>query len=165
MAVVEIKKFNEPILRRKCSGGQKIDREIKDIIVDMAQTMEKESGFGLAAPQVGISKRIIVIRTDSGGRRILVLINPKIISKSKEIEELEEGCLSFPSIFLKIKRPKKVEVKGTDINGREVIFNADGIFARVLQHEVDHLDGILFFSRLKFFPKIKFLLKHPLIKL
>ncbi len=165
MAVVEIKKFNEPVLRKKCSRVQKIDREVKDIIVDMAQTMEKENGFGLAAPQVGVSKRIIVVRADAGDRRILVLVNPKIISKSKKIEELEEGCLSFPGIFLEIKRPKKVEVKGLDINGKEINFSADGILARVLQHEIDHLDGILFFSRLGFFKKIKFLLKHPSLKL
>ena len=165
MAVVEIKKFNEKILRKKCARVQKIDRGVKDIIIDMAQTMEKQNGFGLAAPQIGISKRIIVVRADFGDRRILALVNPKITAKSKEIEEMEEGCLSFPGIFLKIKRHGKVEVEGMDINGKKISFSADGILARVFQHEIDHLDGIVFFSRLGFFKKIKFLLKHPSIKL
>jgi len=165
MAIVEIKKFNDKVLREKCARVQKIDRGVRDIIVDLAQTMEQDNGFGLAAPQIGVSKRIIVVRADSGDRRILVLVNPKITAKSKEKEELEEGCLSFPGIFLKIKRPKKVEVEGLDINGKEIKFSADGILARVFQHEIDHLDGILFFSRLGFFKKIKFFIKHPSIKL
>ncbi len=161
MAVVEIKKFNDPVLRKKCARVEVIDRGVKDIIADMAQTMEKENGLGLAAPQIGVSKRIIIARAGFDSGRILALVNPKILSKSRETVEMEEGCLSFPGVFLEIKRPEKVEVEGMDINGEKINFSADGILARVFQHEIDHLDGILFFSRLGFFKKMKFLIKHP----
>jgi len=87
------------------------------------------------------------------------LINPKIVKKSKEKEKDKEGCLSFPGIFLEIKRAKEIMVEGQDIKGREIRLRAKGLLARVLQHEIDHLDGILFFDRLGFLKRIKFKLK------
>lgn len=165
MAVLEIKKFNEPVLREKCRKVVRVDKKIKKLIVDMAQTMERNQGTGLAAPQVGVLKRIIVVQTGLKGRRILALINPKILKKSKETEIEEEGCLSFPDIFLKLKRAKEIEVEGLDINRKKIRIRARGILARVFQHEIDHLDGILFFKRLSFIKRIKFKLKYPKIKL
>jgi peptide deformylase len=165
MAIVGIKKFNEAVLRRKCARVEIIDGGVKDVVADMAQTLERENGLGLAAPQIGVSKRIIIARAGFDSGRILVLINPKILSKSKETVEIEEGCLSFPGIFLEIKRSERVEVEGINIDGKKIRFSADGILARVFQHEIDHLDGILFFSRLAFFKKMKFLLKHPSLNL
>jgi len=165
MAMLEIKKFNEPVLRKKCKEVRKIDKKIKKLVVDMAQTMEKKIGIGLAAPQVGVLKRIIVVRTYLENRLILGLINPKILKKSPELEVDEEGCLSFPDIFLKIKRAKEVEVEGLDIDGKKIRLKTKGLVARVLQHEIDHLDGILFTKRLSFFQKLKFKLKHPSTKL
>ncbi len=163
MAILNIKKFNEPVLRKKCEEINKIDKETEDFIVDMAQTMVKKDGVGLAAPQVGVSKRVIVVMTDLAGQRIFEMVNPKIIKKSKETEFGKEGCLSFPGIFLKIKRMKEIEVKGLDIKGRKIQLKAEGFLARVFQHEIDHLDGILFFHRLSFIQKIKFRIKHPRI--
>jgi len=161
---MKIEKFNSSVLRKKCEEIGEITDEIKDIVVDMAQTMEKNQGIGLAAPQVGISKRIVVVQADWEGGRILALVNPKIIKRSQEKQITEEGCLSFPGIFIKIKRAKSVTVKGLNIKGEEIEFKADGIAATVFQHEIDHLNGTLFFQRLNFFKKILFKLKHPLLR-
>jgi len=160
MAILKVRKYKDPILRKKGSKIKKVDEEIKKIIVDMVQTMKKDGGIGLAAPQVGISKRIIVVDTDLKGQRILALVNPEIIEKSKEKDKDEEGCLSFPGIFLEIKRSKKVKVKALDINGEKVELTADGLLARVFQHEIDHLDGILFIDRLNIIKRILFKLKY-----
>lgn len=160
MAILEIKKFNEPVLRKRCKKVKKIDKELKKLIVDMAQTMEKDQGMGLAASQVGVLKRVITVQADFKGQRILGLINPKIKKKSKEKEINTEGCLSFPGIFLEIKRAKEVVVEALDYNGKKIHLKAKGLLARVLEHEIDHLDGILFFDRLSFFKKIRFKIKH-----
>ena len=160
MAVLEIRKFKDPILRKRCRKVRKIDKEIKKIIVSMAQTMEKEQGIGLAAPQLGILKRIIVVKADFKNQRILALINPKIVKKSRLREKLEEGCLSFPKIFLEIKRAEEIQVKAKNIKGEEIKIKAKGVLARVIQHEVDHLNGILFYRRLSFIKSIIFRLKH-----
>lgn len=160
MAILEIKKNNEPILKKRAKKVREVDKEIRQLIVDMVQTMAKGQGIGLAAPQVGVLRRVIVIQGDFKGQRILGLINPKITKMSKEKEKDMEGCLSFPGIFLEIKRAKEVEVKGLDINGKKVKLKAKGLLARVLQHEIDHLDGILFFNRLGIIDKIKFKLWH-----
>ena len=165
MAILEIKKFNEPVLGKKCEKIEKVDKKIRKLIVDMIQTMKEKQGIGLAAPQVGVSKRVIVVQADLKNRRILALINPKIIKKSKETEKVEEGCLSFPDIFLEIKRAKEIEVEGLDINGEKIRMKTKELLARAFQHEIDHLDGILFFNRLNFFQKIRFKIKHPSIKL
>lgn len=122
----------------------------------MRETMEKNDGVGLAAPQAGILKRIIVIDLDFAGQGVFELVNPEIIKKSRDSEIDEEGCLSFPGVFLKIKRAKNVEVLAKDRNGKEVKIKATGILSRVLSHEIDHLDGILFFDRLPFWKRIKF---------
>lgn len=164
MAIVEIKKFNNPVLREKCKKVRKVDKGIKKLVVNMAQTMKKNQGVGLAAPQVGVLKRAITVQTNLRGLRILGLINPKILKKSKETETGEEGCLSFPGIFLKIKRAKEIEIEGLDINGEKIKMKAQGFLARVFQHEIDHLDGILFFNRMSFIKKIIFKLKHFSVK-
>ena len=164
MAILDIKKFNDPVLRKECQEIEKIDEKTKKLIVDMAQTMVENQGIGLAAPQVGISEKVIVVATDLNGERILELINPKITKKSKEKEIGEEGCLSFPGIYIKINRAKKVEVEGLDINGKKIKLKAEGLLARVFQHEIDHLSGILFFHRLSILEKTKFKLKYPHIR-
>jgi len=160
MAILEIKKFNDKVLRKRCRKVREVNKEIRQLIVDMVQTMAKGQGVGLAAPQVNVLKRIIIIRGDFKGKRILGLINPKITKKSKEKEKDMEGCLSFPDIILEIKRAKEVEVKGLDINGKKVKLKAEGLLARVIQHEIDHLNGIVFYNRLSFIKRIIFKLKH-----
>jgi len=131
MAILEVKKFNNPVLRKKASYVEEINEETKKIIVSLAQTMEKEGGVGIAAPQVGILKRIIIVEAPFRNTNILVLINPKIIKKSKEKEKMEEGCLSFPGIFLTIKRPKEVIVEGKTIEGKKIQLRVKGFLSAV----------------------------------
>lgn len=156
MAILEIKKFNDPILRKKCEKVKRVSKEIKKLINDMMQTVLKNDGLGLAAPQVGINKRIIVVKPKLDKSGVFVIINPKITKKSPRIELGEEGCLSFPGLFLKIKRPKKVVVEGLNKDGKKLKIEAEGLLSRVFQHEIDHLDGILFFDRLSFWQRLKF---------
>ncbi len=165
MKSLEIKKFNEPVLRSKCEEVEKITPKIKELVLNMEEIMKKNRGIGLAANQVGILKRIIVAQLDLQSSKTTVLINPKIIRKSKEKETNEEGCLSFPSIYLDIKRTKEIIVEALDVNNRKVKIKAKGLGARVLQHEIDHLNGITFLNKLDFFEKLKLKIKHPLLRI
>ena len=149
-------KYPNSILRKKCQRVEEITADIRKLGQDMKETMIKNQGIGLAAPQVGELKRVIVvhpIRDSSPEARAetspQVFINPKIIKKSKETVIDEEGCLSFPGLFLKIKRAREVEVKALDMEGKEIQIKAEGLPARVFQHEIDHLDGILFIDRVR----------------
>lgn len=150
----EIKKYPEPILNKKAGEIKEITPEIKKLAEDMIETLLKAEpeGVGLAAPQVGVSKRMFVAQTEKG---LAVFINPKIIKKSKMAQTLEEGCLSLPGIYLKIKRAKLLELEALDINGKKINIKAEGFFARILQHEIDHLDGVLIIDRVNFWQKIK----------
>ncbi len=150
MMILEIKKYPHPILRKKCKKVEKIDFEIKKLVEDLIETMQKNQGIGLSAPQVGVLKRVIVIQTKDGARDF---INPQILKKSKRKETLEEGCLSFPGIYLKIKRPAEIEIAAQSLEG-PIEEKFSGLEARVLQHEIDHLDGILILDRLSFWQKI-----------
>ncbi|RKD27837.1 peptide deformylase [Caminicella sporogenes DSM 14501] len=144
MAIRNIRKNDDPILRKVSKTVDKIDDKIKELIDDMAETMYNADGVGLAAPQVGILKRVIVI--DIGGG-LIELINPEILSeKGKQIDI--EGCLSVPNVTGKVERPERVKVKGLDRNGEEVIIEAKGFLARAFCHEIDHLNGILFVDKL-----------------
>lgn len=164
MSVLSIKKFNEKVLRKKAKVVESVDKDIETLVSDMIETMEKNDGAGLAAPQVGVSKRVIVLRADLDGQQILSLINPRIIKKGKEKEIGEEGCLSFPGIILNIKRFKDINVEAMNIDGMTIIFKANGLLARVLQHEIDHINGLPFFNRLSIIDKIKFKFKHLSLK-
>ena len=159
MSNFEIRKFEDPVLRKKAKKITDFNKDIERLVFDMKQTMAHNQGIGLAAPQLGTSKRIIVYK-DADTHEIKELINPEIIKTEKEKNILEEGCLSFPGVYLKIKRPGAIEVKGFNKNGEEVLFGAQGITARVIQHEIDHLNGILFFDRLPFWQRIKFKIFH-----
>ena len=138
-----------PALRQKSQALKAADlqtKEIKQLILDMEKTMVEKDGAGLAAPQIGRNLKIIVVNTKDGN---LVLINPKILRRSWKKEILEEGCLSLPEVFGLVKRSVRVKVIGLSQNGKQVKFRASGFFARVLQHEIDHLDGILFIDKAK----------------
>lgn len=148
----EIKKYPDPVLRKKADKVKEISPEIKTLIEEMKETMKKGDGVGLAAPQIGILKRIIIV---DAGKGPLAFINPKIIKKSKGTQIIEEGCLSFPGLFLKIKRPKEAEVEGENEKGEKIRLKAKNIFACVFQHEVDHLDGVLFIDRIGFWQRLK----------
>lgn len=152
----EIIKYPNPILRKKSEAVREITLEIKELAFDVAETMQKNQGLGLAAPQISVPKRIIAIKT---GDSPTILINPKIIKKSKEEEMAEEGCLSFPELFLKIKRAKEIEIEAIDLKGEKLEIEAEDLLARALQHEIDHLEGVLFIDRLNFWQRLKFKLK------
>lgn len=140
--ILQIEKgANNKILREKSPAVEKTDSRILDLIKDMLETMERNNGAGLAAPQVGQNLRIFVIDKDLTKKQ--VFINPKIIKRSKKAETCEEGCLSFPGMFIKIPRAKSLKIKALDENGKEFKLKAKGLCARAIQHELEHLDGIL----------------------
>lgn len=141
-------------MREKAEEVKEITPEIKKLVGDMIETMLKAEpeGVGLAAPQVGISRRLFVAQTQSGPA---AFINPEIIKKSRKTEVMEEGCLSLPKKWLKVKRPKEIELKAIDIIGKKVQIKAEGLFARILQHEIDHLNGILITDRMNLWQKVK----------
>lgn len=148
--ILEIKKYPDPILRRKCQSVKIFDENFKNLCAEMFKTMEVNRGLGLAASQVGQSLDFFIIDLD--GQK-MIFVNPEITVK-KEFEIFEEGCLSFPGLFIKIKRPKKIELKFQDENGQEKTIKADGLLARVIQHELDHLRGILFIDKLPWLKRI-----------
>ena len=156
MDVLSIKTYPDPFLRKKAKEINEVTPEIKELVFDMEKIMEENQGVGLAAPQVGVSKRIIIVRMENQPR---VLINPKIFKKNREAEIAEEGCLSVPGVFLEIKRAKWVEIEALDIEGKAIYFKAEGLPARIFQHEIDHLDGILLIDRLSFLKRLKIIKK------
>jgi peptide deformylase len=148
MALLEIKKYPEKILKKKAAYIENIDDAIQRLIDDMVETMYAARGVGLAANQVGVLKRLCVIDTSirDGKSPLIVLINPVIFEK-EGVEESEEGCLSVPGYIPMIKRAAKVSVKGLNREGKPIEIEATGILARALQHEIDHLDGLLIIDR------------------
>jgi len=144
-----IRIYPDPVLRKVSEEIREINEDVKQLIRDMFDIMKKEGGIGLAAPQVGISKRIIVISLDEKGLESLALINPTIEYLSEESIKFEEGCLSIPGIRADVVRSSKTVVKALSRSGRKVEIEADGLLARALQHEIDHLNGILFIDRLQ----------------
>lgn len=155
----------DPILREKSATLEKVDNELRKLLDDMLETMYAAPGIGLAAVQVGILKRLIVIdiSKDKEKKNPLFLINPEIISRSKKTSIYEEGCLSLPGHFAEIERPAECQIKFINYEGKEKELKADGLLATCIQHEVDHLNGILFvdyLSKLKKDMIIKKLIKH-----
>lgn len=143
MAIRNIRQEGDEILKKKSREVEVIDEKIKELIEDMVETMHKYNGVGLAAVQVGILKRVIVIDTYEEDTPIVKLINPKIL-KQKGSREVEEGCLSFPNKFAKVIRPTEVVVEGLNENGEKVKIKAVELLAQALCHEIDHLNGITF---------------------
>ncbi len=150
--ILKILKYPNYNLKKKCERINEITPEIKNLGEQMIKIMVENNGVGLASSQVGIPKRIIAINTQKGPK---LFINPEIIGKSKEEEIKEEGCLSFPGLYLKIKRAKEVDVKAKDLNNKEFNIKTKGQIARIFQHEIDHLGGILFIDKLNFLQKLK----------
>lgn len=147
--VLDIKKYPEEVLKKKSLPIDAIDKELQILIDNMIETMYAAPGIGLAAPQVGVSKRLITVDITVGKEKdsLIVLINPEIVEADAIIDS-EEGCLSLPGETTVIKRAGRVLVKGLDRNGNNIELQAEGLLARALQHEIDHLDGILIFDRL-----------------
>ena len=149
MAVLDIKKYPAPVLKKKATAVSVFDEDLQKLIDDMVETMYAAPGVGLAAPQVGISKRLAVIDISSRDDQhpLIVLINPRILRMAGEVE-FEEGCLSIPEYTAKVKRSESLVVRAHDRNGDEVEIEADGLLAIALQHEIDHLDGFLLIDRI-----------------
>jgi peptide deformylase len=146
MPIREIRKFPDPVLREPAHAVDVVDDDIRKLIADMGETMRAAPGVGLAAPQVGIQRRILVF-SPSEEDPITALINPEIVSKDGEQTDVE-GCLSMPGIGYEVTRANRVVVHGLDELGDEIEIEASEFVARILQHEIDHLDGILFIDRI-----------------
>lgn len=150
MAIRKILTFGDELLTKKCRKVEKIDGRILTLLDDMAETLKESGGVGLAAPQVGILKRICVIDVGEG---LIELINPEIIKTSGSAEDVE-GCLSIPGKWGYVTRPEKVTVKALNREGKEIKVTGEGLLARALCHETEHLDGILFITHVTEFVDI-----------
>jgi peptide deformylase len=146
--MLKIVTIPNPILTKKTTPVKKIDREVFELVTEMIEACRKASGIGLAAPQIGKSLRLCIINLEHLGLPPFALVNPKITKKSWKKVEMEEGCLSIPGVFGIVKRPAKITVEAENLHGGQNKFQADGLLARVIQHEVDHLDGILFTTKM-----------------
>lgn len=146
MAILKIRKYPDPVLTKKASPVREISKEDRQLIADMIETMKASEGVGLAANQVGVAKRIFVFCSSVEEKKAGVIVNPALV-KRKGRERIEEGCLSLPGISAKVSRYKYVTVEGMDLNGRPVRLDAKDLPARIIQHEMDHLNGVLLLSR------------------
>ena len=161
LIAVEKKKLDRPpldihylgdrVLRQPAKRIAKVDDKLRNTIVEMLQTMYSADGIGLAAPQVGINKQLIVIDVawDKPDEPPLVLINPKIVKSGSNLCNLEEGCLSIPGVYLEVIRPEEIEVTYKNELGKPCKLKADGLLSRVIQHEMDHLNGVMFVDRVE----------------
>ena len=166
MSILDIKQFGEPVLRDIAQPVDNIDDAILQLIDDMFHTMYQAPGVGLAAPQIGASLRIIVAdHAFNGGQpgEPIALINPVILSRSDEKDQLEEGCLSIPDVSEMVERSLGIDFKGITPDGNEIKMTIEGFQARVLQHEIDHLDGVLFVDKIVS-PLKRSMVKKRLIK-
>ena len=145
----KIYRYGSPVLRQKTEPVTVFDDELRAFVEHMAETMYVTNGIGLAAPQVGVLRRIMVIDMSFGEEvdTILAMVNPEILGSEGECT-LEEGCISIPGVFEEVVRPERIRVRYHDLNGETVETDADGLLARVMQHEIDHLEGVLFVDRI-----------------
>lgn len=148
MALLDILNYPDPRLHTVAKPVEQIDDRIRTLVKDMAQTMYNAPGIGLAATQINVHERVIVIDLSEEQNSLLVLINPEITWRSDEVQSYEEGCLSVPGIFETVKRSAQIKVKAFDENGKEQQIEADGLLAVCIQHEMDHLAGKVFVEKL-----------------
>ncbi len=152
MAIREIVYIPDPVLRRKAHKITKIDKELQTLIDDMIETMREAPGVGLAAPQVGVSQRLIVVEygsdeDENAPKKLFVLINPEITETSEDVEQGVEACLSIPRMMGEVDRHLAITVRGVNRHGKPVKIKLRGWLARIFQHEIDHLEGVLFTDR------------------
>lgn len=156
--------YGDPVLRETSEKIEEINQDVKDLVSDLVDTLKKARGIGLAAVQIGVLKRVFIVdfSTVDLHETLKVFINPEILDSSGEIE-MEEGCLSFPGIYQNVTRANRVRVRATDLEGKEFELSIDGIEARAILHEFDHLEGKLFIDRIS--PIARSLLKGKLKQL
>lgn len=145
MAVLPIRRFGDPVLRQKAKRISKVDKSIRRLVDDMIETMHDAHGVGLAAPQVGVSLRLIIIEASEGDMQVLV--NPEIVKSNGE-RIVDEGCLSLPGYVGEVARSTQVTVKAQNLDGKEIRIKANELLAQALEHEIDHVNGVLFVDRL-----------------
>jgi peptide deformylase len=148
MSIDDLKKYPNPILRTVAEEVGMVEETVQSLIRDMFKIMDEANGVGLAAPQIGVSRRVIVVSLNEKNFERLALINPVIERVSEELVSMEEGCLSIPGVNADVVRPSKAVVRGLTRSGRMVEITAANLLARVLQHEIDHLNGVLFIDRI-----------------
>ncbi len=146
-ALRRVRKFGDPVLRATALPVDRFDESLASEVEQMGELMHDALGIGLAATQLGVLHRVLVYRAYSDDP-LTVLVNPVIEWTAEELETLEEGCLSLPGVHVEVKRPAQVRVRARDIVGNELVVEAEGLEARVIQHEIDHLDGILILDRI-----------------
>ncbi len=148
MALRSLVKYPDPGLQEACEPVEEFGPELHRLADDMVETMHAESGIGLAAPQVGEALQLTVVDLSGGtdAEQLIRIVNPHVTSEEGELRE-EEGCLSFPEVILTVPRPARVTVAGRDLDGNEIEIEAEGLLARCLHHEIDHLNGVLFIER------------------
>lgn len=140
---LEIRKYGDPVLRKKAKYIKEVTGDIRSLVGRMWNAMYENNGIGLAAPQVGVLKKLIVVDTREEGEK-LAIVNPRLVSSSEEEDFYTEGCLSIPGVEGDVLRPIAVVVEGEDLSGKPIRLEAEELLARVLQHEIDHLNGVLF---------------------
>lgn len=150
MAIRKIVLMGEPVLRTPAEEVESFGEELRALVDDLFQTMYHADGIGLAAPQVGVGRRVLVVdvrEEEGGGGQRIALVNPRVVAASEETDRVAEGCLSIPGLEEVVERASSVEIHGFDPEGNELRFEASELYGRALQHEIDHLDGILFVDR------------------
>ncbi|NIP60103.1 MAG: peptide deformylase [Gemmatimonadetes bacterium] len=147
MASLELRMMGDPILREEATEVEEVDEDIRRLAQDMFDTMYEADGVGLAANQVGVRQRLIVVDPREDGVTPRALVNPRVVGTGDETDRAEEGCLSIPGLREVVERKSTVTVEATDLDGEPVRIEAGGLHARVLLHEIDHLDGVLFIDR------------------
>ena len=157
--------YGDPVLRETAKPVEEINQDVKDLVSSLVDTLKKAKGLGLAASQIGAAQPVFIIDLSAVdiNQSLKVFINPEIIESSDEQVEMEEGCLSFPDMYLKITRPERVKVRAMDLDGNEFELEADGLAARAIQHEYDHTKGKLFIDRVS--PMTRTLIRGRLRKL
>ncbi len=146
MAIRPIVVLGNPVLRQKARKVSRIDQSIAKLVEDMIETMRDAPGVGLAAPQIGVPLQVAVVETEP--EQVHVIVNPEIVKLDGE-HLLDEGCLSVPGYWAQVRRAERVTVKARDLKGKEIRLTGEGLFGQALQHEIDHLDGILYVDRLE----------------
>lgn len=159
MAILKILEFPDPCLRAVAKPVTVFDEALRELVRDMAETMYDAPGVGLAANQVGSSQRLVIVDISENHDQLGVFINPEIIWASDQLETCEEGCLSFPGIYDKVKRPAQVTVRAQDLDGKVFELACEGLMAVCIQHEIDHLNGTVFVDHLSMLKQARSLAK------
>ncbi len=163
--MLTIRHYGDPVLRRKARRVKVVDEAIRRLAEEMSELMKRQGGVGLAANQVGERIRLIVVDPSAGERaeELFALVNPKITAREGSYED-EEGCLCFPGLRIPIRRALNVKAEGLDLDGNPVFLEGRGLLARILQHEIDHLDGIMMVDRLPLLKRLAMKFKLPRLK-